>query len=488
MDSNSKSVDLMNKEHFNHALGEDILPTVDDDDDLDDEVRSCLVGLPSYKPGADHSSSPDSCSFYSSCTQDDLGSQVDTMSTNSFYSTGTLRDVDTDTASFCSVETLQEKEDEEEEEELKELEDEQKPEDNFQTCDTSEEIPDLPRDRHPECHKPEVPQSPSGTPSGLSYSRPSYLAGSKMSVTTGSSSSLVSETELSFAGHVNDRLGKLLGYVGRGAEGVPTQDALASIVGYEIVNKEKEKFTIYKIGVCCPSTLPITWYIHRRYSDFHQLRKTLMKENQQNLSKISFPPKRWVGSNLEPSFLGRRLACLQVFLASVLEIKDIKSNPALQSFLCLDKPPADAVNGLESSRAICDTLEEAVKELREQLRKREMLEMEVEHQKNMNAEKDQQIDNLCKENVLLRQQKETLMNVLSSGRRSSSSRNLADPNPDSSKSRIETLKDFTAKFNLKNGEGPLASSTPSKSSKNSQAKLGTRRRMHSQGEGLSNGN
>ena len=107
---------------------------------------------------------------------------------------------------------------------------------------------------------------------------------------------------------------------------------------------------IYKIGVCCPSTLPITWYIHRRYSDFHQLRKTLMKENQLISSKIPFPPKRWVGSNLEPSFLGRRLAGLQVFLASVLEIKDIKSNPALKTFLCLDNPPADAVNGLESSR------------------------------------------------------------------------------------------------------------------------------------------
>ena len=70
-----------------------------------------------------------------------------------------------------------------------------------------------------------------------------------MSVTTGSSSSLVSEEELSFAGHVNDRLGKLLGYVGRGAEGVPTQDALASIVGYEIVNKEKEKVTVININL-----------------------------------------------------------------------------------------------------------------------------------------------------------------------------------------------------------------------------------------------
>ena len=34
-------------------------------------------------------------------------------------------------------------------------------------------------------------------------------------------------------------------------------------------------------------------------------------------------------------------------------------------------------------QAICDTLEQAVKELREQLRKREQLEIELEYQKNM---------------------------------------------------------------------------------------------------------
>jgi len=479
MDTSHESDDRINEEPV-----EDVLPLVDDDDDLDDEVRSCLVGLPSYKPGADHSSSPDSCSFYSSCTQDDTGSQVDSMSTNSFYSTGTLRDTDTDAASFCSVETLQGFDGE-----VKDFADEDNHGDHLmQSCEsnnTSEEGPDLPRDSQSESRNPEHQPTAATNPPDLSYSRPSYLAGSKLSVTTGSSSSLVSDGEVSFAGQVNDRLGKLLGYVGRGAEGVASKDALANIVGYEQVNKEKEKFTIYKIKVTSTSSGPLTWFIHRRYSDFHQLRKTLIKGNQQALSKIPFPPKRWVGSNLEPSFLGRRLAGLQVFLASLLEVQDIKSNPLFESFLCLDKPPLDALNGLESNRAICDTLEEAVKELREQLRKRELLEMEVEHQKNMNAEKDQQIDNLCKENILLRQQKETLMNVLSSGRRSSSNRNLTDLTPDSSKSRIETLEDFTAKFNLKGSEGPLASSTPSKRSKDSQ---GTRRRMYSQGEGCANGN
>ena len=47
---------------------------------------------------------------------------------------------------------------------------------------------------------------------------------------------------------------------------------------------------------------------------------------------------------------------------------------------------------------------------------------------------------------------------------------------------IVTLEDFTAKFNLKSGEGPLASSTPSKSSHDGQT--GARKRICSQGEVL----
>ena len=156
-------------------------------------------------------------------------------------------------------------------------------------------------------------------------------------------------------------------------------------------------FQVYKIRVSCPSSVLGTWFIHRRYSDFFQLRRTLIKENPSIASQISFPPKRWVGSNLDPAFLGRRLAGLQVFLASVLEIRDSKSSPALLSFLCLDKPPVGE-NILEENRvcwfniliifiiffqAICETLKEAVKELREQLRKRERVQRELEYQKSM---------------------------------------------------------------------------------------------------------
>jgi len=347
----------------NERDNEDLLPVVGDEDDLDEEVRSCLLGVPGFKSNLNGSSSPDSCSFYSTCTLDDRSQEDDIDQNiikedinhdnmedemnedNSFYSDGNK--VDTDNTSYCSIETLQ----------------------GEHEAAESQEGPDLPEDHQPR---------PATNPPTLPYTRPSYLASTKLSE---SNSSIGSEADTSITGQVNQTLSRILSYVGRG-DGT-ARDTTASIVGYEQVNKEKDTYTIYKVKVSSSSSLPLTWFIHRRYSDFHKLRKTLLKENQQFVSKISFPPKRWVGSNLEPSFLGRRLAGLQVFLASLLDIPGIKSNTVVESFLCLDKPPLDAVNDLESNRAICDTLEETVKELREQLRRREVLEFEVEHLKNM---------------------------------------------------------------------------------------------------------
>ena len=83
------------------TIGDD---DIRDDDNLDAEVRACLEGFPSYT--SNKSSSPSSCSFYSSCTLPGRESEVDTMSSYSYYSTGTVRDTDTDTASYCSVDTM----------------------------------------------------------------------------------------------------------------------------------------------------------------------------------------------------------------------------------------------------------------------------------------------------------------------------------------------------------------------------------------------
>ena len=134
-------------------------------------------------------------------------------------------------------------------------------------------------------------------------------------------------------------------------------------------------FQVYKIRVSSPSSLLVPWCVQRRYSDFLQLRSTLVKENPSIGSQLHFPPKRWVRSNLDPAFLRRRLSGLQAFLASVLDTKCLVSSPALLSFLSLDNPPEEQ-NGL-------DALRETVKELSDQLKRREQLELELEYQINL---------------------------------------------------------------------------------------------------------
>ena len=166
---------------------------------------------------------------------------------------------------------------------------------------------------------------------------------------TGSGASSVSEGDVSFAGQVNDRLGRLLGYDGEEAQNVDVDAAIAKIMGYEIVGTEKDRFTV-KFRACnvhidrflisglqnmCFAPFFSVW---RRSSDFLRLRTTLIKEHPSRESQLHFPPKRWVGSNLEPTFLGRRLAGLQFFLATILEIRELKSSKVLQSFLCPNKP------------------------------------------------------------------------------------------------------------------------------------------------------
>merc|ERR1719290_714559 len=103
-----------------------------------------------------------------------------------------------------------------------------------------------------------------------------------------------------------------------------------------------------------------------------------------------------------------------MFLNTLLEIEGVRRSPALISFLCLDKPPVNQ-GGNNNDKALCLTLEEVVKELRIQLRKVEHLEQELQGLKLQNLEKGHQIMQLKEENDLIKQQKETLMNALSSG-------------------------------------------------------------------------
>jgi len=436
----------------------DSFRSVDDDEDLDEEVRRCLAGGSGYKSDLE-SSCTSSCSFYSSHTLPGDASEVDTMSSYSFYSTGTLKDTDTDTASYCSADTIKGDTDREEEAD---------DDINTQTLQRSNTLVEFRNGWHSMEVVPDLPNDTLAneySAPDISYTRPPHLAGTEDSLSTGSGASVVSDSELSIAGQINERIGKLLGYQGMVEDTVDVEAAIANIMGYEIVIKDGKRFTVYKIRIYCPNSILGTWFIHRRYSDFFQLRNNLIKSYPAIASQLSFPPKRWIGSNLEPKFLGRRLAGLQVFLASVLEIKTLKLSTAMLAFLCLDKPVVDR-NSQEENRAVCDTLEETIKELREQLRKNERLQLQLEYQKKMNSEKDLQIQNLFRENQLLKEQKESLMSTFSAQNKDMPIRNTSK----TENVTVESLQDFSAKFNLKCEE----------ESDQDEGDFGARRRLLSQ--------
>merc|ERR1719431_499288 len=144
-------------------------------------------------PSYPRSNSPSSCSFYSTNTR----SEADTMSSYSYYSTGTVRD--TDTASYCSADTMVGDSDIEEERERVDV---------TKLGDNLEEPEDLENTESERVHNI--------TDTTAAEER-AYLASSCLSDIP-STPSTVSQGEVSFAGQVNERLGRLLGYHGEAGQ------------------------------------------------------------------------------------------------------------------------------------------------------------------------------------------------------------------------------------------------------------------------------
>ena len=180
------------------------------------------------------SNSPSSCSFYSTNTR----SEADTMSSYSFYSTGTV--IDTDTGSYCSADTMVGDSDMEEEGERVDV---------TKLGDNLEEPADV---RNPES------ESVHNMPDTIAAEERAFLASSCLSDIPGTpSTTSQSQGEVSFAGQVNDRLGRLLGYqgeadqagrlLGHGGEEdheLNVDEVVAKIIGYEIVGTKRDLYTV----------------------------------------------------------------------------------------------------------------------------------------------------------------------------------------------------------------------------------------------------
>ncbi|XP_042893903.1 sorting nexin-16-like isoform X3 [Penaeus japonicus] len=142
------------------------------------------------------------------------------------------------------------------------------------------------------------------------------------------------------------------------------------IVGYEVL-EERSRFTVFKIQVHHQPTGD-QWFVFRRYTDFVRLNKKLKLEFPG--LRFSLPPKKWFGDNFDPIFLEDRQLGLQAFIDNIIAYTTgharIREKKCVRDFFCLDDPPG-AHDTLEESRAMCQSLEENVSYLQEQLRERD---------------------------------------------------------------------------------------------------------------------
>ncbi|XP_072051975.1 sorting nexin-16-like [Amphiura filiformis] len=130
--------------------------------------------------------------------------------------------------------------------------------------------------------------------------------------------------------------------------------------------EQRAKFTVFRIQVQFSEV--DSWFIFRRYTDFVRLNDRLRLIYPS--FRLALPPKRWFGSNFDPNFLEDRQLGLQAFLNNITGHKEIVQSDPVREFFCLDDPPG-AHDSLEESRALCESLEETVYNLRKDLATRD---------------------------------------------------------------------------------------------------------------------
>ncbi|KAK7507238.1 hypothetical protein BaRGS_00001173 [Batillaria attramentaria] len=143
-------------------------------------------------------------------------------------------------------------------------------------------------------------------------------------------------------------------------------DLHTPILGFETM-EARSRFTVFKIQVQKRAD-PTCWFVFRRYSDFLHLNERL--KFMFPGFRLALPPKRWFRDNFDKDFLEDRILGLQAFLDNITGHKGICNSAPVRDFLCVDEPPGPH-DSLEESRALCDTLEESVYALRQELQEKD---------------------------------------------------------------------------------------------------------------------
>ncbi|XP_071965259.1 serine/threonine-protein kinase Sgk3-like [Antedon mediterranea] len=97
--------------------------------------------------------------------------------------------------------------------------------------------------------------------------------------------------------------------------------------------EKNKKFTVYKVVVVTGSK---TWFIFRRYNEFHKLYELLKKKFPE--AELKLPGKKLFGNNFDPEFIKARRTGLHDFVQKILKHDSILQHPEVRVFLSLDDP------------------------------------------------------------------------------------------------------------------------------------------------------
>lgn len=162
------------------------------------------------------------------------------------------------------------------------------------------------------------------------------------------------------------------------------------IIGYEVM-EERSRFTIFKLRIENYEKNNF-WLVMRRFTDFTRLH-TKLKTLFPNV-ELFLPKKKWFGNNFSSGFLDTRIAGLQTFINTILGNAEMKKNPVVREFFCLDDPPLYS-ESMDECRAIFEAQEETIAHMKMQLKA-----------------KDEIIGNLSSEVHIQKQQNEYLMSLV----------------------------------------------------------------------------
>ncbi|XP_030839064.1 serine/threonine-protein kinase Sgk1 [Strongylocentrotus purpuratus] len=97
--------------------------------------------------------------------------------------------------------------------------------------------------------------------------------------------------------------------------------------------ERNKKYTVYKVVVVAAGK---TWFIFRRYNEFHKLYEVLKKKFPG--ADLKLPGKKLFGNNFDPEFIRQRREGLHDFIQKIINNQQILQHGEVQNFLSLDNP------------------------------------------------------------------------------------------------------------------------------------------------------